>query len=129
MHSYVCYCLQSLTTPKTYVGVTNNLQRRVRQHNQELVGGAKYTKTGGPWTVAILVGPFLTYQHALHFEWHWKHMKPKSLTGMKGRVCKLQSLLVNKIPWPLHVFVAAHITLPQQLPTHATQVDRLEDVL
>lgn len=31
-----------------YCGVTNNLVRRIKQHNGELVGGAKYTATRRP---------------------------------------------------------------------------------
>ncbi|MDX1353308.1 MAG: GIY-YIG nuclease family protein, partial [Thiomicrorhabdus sp.] len=31
-----------------YCGVTTNLDKRLRQHNGELKGGAKYTKTRQP---------------------------------------------------------------------------------
>lgn len=131
MHSYVCYCLQSTTTSKTYVGVTNNLTRRLRQHNGELKGGARYTtSSGGPWVLAMLVGPFGTYQHALHFEWHWKHMPPRKLTGLKGRQVKLVALVTSKIKWPLLAYVAepdAWTTSP--LPNSVTVVSDSKNIL
>ena len=40
--SYYVYLLKS-TKGTTYVGATVNLERRLRQHNKELVGGAKAT--------------------------------------------------------------------------------------
>ena len=42
--NYVVYILVNPSHNKTYVGITNNTIRRIRQHNGELVGGAKYTK-------------------------------------------------------------------------------------
>jgi predicted GIY-YIG superfamily endonuclease len=41
---YVVYLLVNTSNPCTYVGSTNNTIRRIRQHNGDLVGGAKYTK-------------------------------------------------------------------------------------
>jgi len=35
-----------------YTGVTTDLSRRVRQHNGEILGGAKYTATRRPVTLA-----------------------------------------------------------------------------
>ena len=127
MHSYVCYCLQSSVSNKTYVGVTNNLKRRLRQHNGELVGGARYTKVGGPWSIVMLLGPFPTYQHALHLEWHWKHMAPKKVTGLHGRQVKLVSLLTLKIPWALSFYSA--IPFPLVLPSHVKAVEKVENII
>ena len=31
-----------------YCGVTNDLDKRLRQHNGEIAGGAKYTRANGP---------------------------------------------------------------------------------
>jgi len=42
--SYVVYVLVNTESNKTYVGITNKPDRRIRQHNGDLVGGAKYTK-------------------------------------------------------------------------------------
>lgn len=51
---YCVYLLCHSVNRCTYVGITNNLTRRIRQHNGELVGGAKYTKMkkeDGTWRV------------------------------------------------------------------------------
>ncbi len=43
-NNYIIYLLYNTNSTCTYVGITNNPDRRIRQHNGELVGGAKYTK-------------------------------------------------------------------------------------
>lgn len=52
---YCCYVLWSSTKPRAYTGITTDLGRRLRQHNRELRGGARATRTGGPWRVLCLV--------------------------------------------------------------------------
>ena len=50
--NYVVYVLTNTSHNKTYIGITNKPERRIRQHNGELVGGAKYTtsnKGTGQW--------------------------------------------------------------------------------
>ena len=43
-NNYIIYLLYNTNSTCTYVGITNNPNRRIRQHNGNLVGGAKYTK-------------------------------------------------------------------------------------
>ena len=50
--SYIIYLIINTNNNKTYIGITNNQARRIRQHNGEIVGGAKYTsinKNNGKW--------------------------------------------------------------------------------
>ena len=49
---YCVYLLNNTSNNCTYIGSTNNKERRIRQHNGQLVGGAKYThakKQNGEW--------------------------------------------------------------------------------
>jgi putative endonuclease len=52
------YVLVSTRTTRTYVGVTTDLDRRTRQHNGELTGGARTTRAGRPWQLGAVRGPF-----------------------------------------------------------------------
>jgi predicted GIY-YIG superfamily endonuclease len=99
---YLCYLLTS-TNPnfkqRTYVGITNNINRRLRQHNGELVGGASATRIGKPWKIWMTVEGFPTHISSLQFEWMWKHMSPKKSLGKKSRINKLRNLFLNKERW------------------------------
>tara|TARA_B100000965_G_scaffold54395_1_gene40880 strand:- start:123 stop:473 length:351 start_codon:yes stop_codon:yes gene_type:complete len=86
---YVCYLLASGN--RTYIGITNNLGRRIRQHNQELAGGAKYTR-GRKWRVVCYVGYFATKSEAMRFEWRYK----RTGKGLQGRLTGLGHMLAGK---------------------------------
>jgi len=45
---YFVYILKSVNNPKTYVGITDNLYRRLEQHNS---GYHVYTKRYKPWKI------------------------------------------------------------------------------
>lgn len=61
-----------------YTGCTNDFERRLRQHNGELGGGAKFTRRSRPWRPARLYGPFPDRGSAQSFE-----AKVKKLRGSK----------------------------------------------
>ena len=41
--TYIVYLLINTSNHYTYLGITNNSTKRLRQHNGEIKGGAKYT--------------------------------------------------------------------------------------
>mgnify|MGYP000961088021 FL=1 len=42
-NNYCVYLLVNTNNNKTYIGITNNINKRIKQHNNILSGGAKYT--------------------------------------------------------------------------------------
>lgn len=137
MCEYVCYTLLSADGRCTYVGMTNNLARRVRQHNGELAGGAKYTGREGkqPWRVVCTVCGFRSKVEALQFEWALHHAARTARrsfgSGLTGRWKKLQ-FVCNKARWtarappsvdvPLLITVhgVAHLLEVSKLPAYVT---------
>ena len=98
-----CYMLQSTDGRRTYVGATVNPDRRLRQHNGEISGGARATK-GRSWTRRFLIGGFADERDALRFEWRWKWLTRQApgSTYMEQRMHALSLLLAE---WPHEVEV------------------------
>lgn len=92
--SWYCYCLES-DSKATYIGATVNPDRRLRQHNKEIKGGAKYTGRGTGWKRICCVTGFPDERAALQFEWKWKHLSRKktAATPLQRRLQALEELL------------------------------------
>jgi predicted GIY-YIG superfamily endonuclease len=92
---YKCYIIYN--NNNSYVGMTNNIERRIRQHNQIIKGGAKYTRLiGNGWNYICFIDGFKSKIHALQFEWALKHINKKK--GILNRMDNL-ILLLNKKNW------------------------------
>ena len=92
--AWKCYLLATVSgSPKTYVGVTPDLDRRLRQHNGGLAGGAVAT-AGRTWERICHVRGFPDHRAALQFEWRWKQISRRT-TGdpLQRRLRALQELL------------------------------------
>ena len=78
--NFYVYLLES-TNNSTYVGATIDLDRRLRQHNKEIKGGAVATSNkvvkGEDWKRVCHIEGFPTWQAALQFEWAWKYYSRK----------------------------------------------------
>ncbi len=100
------YLLITNNDEATYVGATIDPDRRLRQHNKELSGGARATGArvgaGLTWRRVCYVAGFPDKQAALQFEWRWKslsrvraraHMRP-----LERRLDALNALLALPKP-------------------------------
>lgn len=107
---WICYVLYSLKNPgSTYVGITNDMIRRLRQHNGEISGGAKRTSKKRPWAILALFYWFPDKITALQFEWRVHHPPssrmvktpkgkikykyPTNRKGLDGRIKVLEEVL------------------------------------
>lgn len=94
-----CYILFNDFNKMTYNGFTNNLQRRIRQHNGKIKGGAKYTtKKQLEWKYLAYVtvdDPLFDKKKALSFEFYVKYPtshrpREKEFNNPEGRLRGLE---------------------------------------
>ena len=84
----------------TYNGSTNNPMRRLRQHNEEIKGGAKATHgKGGAWEICAMLSGFPDHINALSCEWRMKcpagrpGKREAKYQRVQGRVSSLNEIL------------------------------------
>ena len=90
------YCIKTADGRRTYCGATKNFDRRFRQHQGLIKGGAKATAPyAGQWCEFIQVHGFPTWNECLSFEWHWKHVAKyrRGQCPLARRVDNLKKLL------------------------------------
>ena len=117
----------------TYAGVSPDPIKRLRKHNAEISGGAKYTLSkGSGWEHVCLISGFQTKIQALQFEWASKHVPPRDAGGIINRIKKLY-ILLNKDKWtskspdaqtvPLTVEWKKHVKFNERtVPSYITDI-------
>jgi len=95
---------------RTYNGMTNNIERRFRQHNCELVGGARATsivKKQYPeteWKPIVIISGFRDKSEAMKAEWRIRHpdkkrKKASKFLGDLGRINGLNHIFETDTIW------------------------------
>ena len=77
MNKYSLYLLINSCNNRTYIGITTNIKRRIKQHNGLIKGGAKYTrnfKGYGQWKYYLFISGY-TKSECLSFEKNIKNFK------------------------------------------------------
>jgi predicted GIY-YIG superfamily endonuclease len=110
VQKHYCYILYNDFNTSTYNGYTVNLERRLRQHNCEIKGGARFTtnqvKRYGPdfkWkylTVITCDDPAFTKNVALSLEWSIRYPtnrrpRPRQYNSPQGRLESLECVFSN----------------------------------
>lgn len=94
---YIVYLLFNNSNNCTYIGITNNPERRLRQHNKEIAGGAKYTTSKNClWKYYGFI-PGLEKNIALSLEKkiHIHSRKINGKTPIEKRINYINKLLLN----------------------------------
>ena len=100
---WYCYILRNKLDQfkhNKYNGSTNNPMRRLRQHNEEIKGGAKATHgKGGAWEICAMLSGFPDHINALSCEWRMKcpsgrpGKREAKYQRVQGRVSSLNEIL------------------------------------
>lgn len=97
-----CYILISETSGRLYIGYTVNFNKRIRQHNGEIKGGAKKTSKDRPWKPICIVKGFYDNSSALRFEYRLQRSKIKK--DVERMILNLVNSGDKSINWPiLHI--------------------------
>lgn len=131
-----CYILYNDTNAMTYNGYTVDPQRRLRQHNGVIRGGARYTQRAREkhgvqeWKVLALVScpdgaAGFDKRKALSLEWHIRYPtnrkpRPKAFNGPEGRLRGLHMALAHPkfSGIPLDVSVCIHWQENKKIAAH-----------
>ena len=90
---YVVYLLKCENY--SYVGMTNDIFKRLRQHNGEIKGGARYTSKRKGWYPVLIIDGFHDMKSAMQCEWRLKRGKK----GVLGRIKYLNDFLKDNERW------------------------------
>ena len=90
---YLVYLLKS--DKYSYVGMTNDFTRRLRQHNKEIKGGARYTSKRDTWYPVLIIDGFQDMRSAMQCERRLKRGKK----GVEGRIRYLNDYLSKNDKW------------------------------
>ena len=108
---------------KTYVGATTDPERRLRQHNKEISGGARATgmsvQQGLTWRRACYITGIPEWRSALQIEWRWKQIGRTQYKHIKNpihrRLYSLKRLLSLEKPTGISIPYEAYPSGPPEI--------------
>ena len=133
-----CYILKNDKDDATYVGYTNNPEKRIRQHNGEIAGGARFTcarvrKRGCKWTFLAIITfdtPLFNNKVALSYEWHLKFLArcKRSYRSHVGRRASIEKVLENSKFTEIRPFLKVYDSLDQLIEEKGSGSENIADM-
>lgn len=92
-NNWCCYLIASQSSNDTYIGSTNNLQKRLSAHNSTKSNtGAKRTR-GQIWSIVMYISGFDSKSTCLSFEAVWKGLRKGRNNSRVPLVCYTKALV------------------------------------
>jgi putative endonuclease len=134
--SFYCYMLYT-DKGQTYLGATIDVDRRLRQHNQEISGGARVTgmrvAQGLTWRRACYITAIPEWRSALQIEWRWKQLGRTEFKHIRNpierRLCSLKKLLSLEKPTEKAIPYEAYPSGPPQIVWDSEELSNLYNTL
>lgn len=118
MKPWYIYLLHHAVARLTYIGITTEVTRRLRQHRQEIQGGARYTirvqnrhPGAPPWDLVATLGPFKNRGEATR----WELLIKKGCHGLLARKEAFTLLGEGKTPRPFTLEQKKKYPVPEGL--------------
>lgn len=92
--SYILYMLVSECGRRSYVGITKQLDKRLKRHNGQLAGGARATR-GRNWHLGFVVCGIETDRVARQLEYYMHHTRQPNGTPIARRARQFCALLAR----------------------------------
>jgi len=93
---YYTYYIKSKNNNLTYIGITDDLSKRLLKHNSKL--GAKATRRFTDWEYIKIV-ELQSKQDAASLEYYWKHYLTKNSTWRRvnysNKISRLNDIVTN----------------------------------
>ena len=138
MNNWSVYLLLGSDGKRTYIGASNDPEKRLRCHNGEISGGAKATQVCRPWKHVVIIEG-LTKIQALQLEWRLKKIKSKKtgkLVPSKGILERTRNIYTvlnlknwtsnsvdsDKVPLKIKWFMSEYCQINESLPMCMEQV-------
>lgn len=119
---FYCYLLITENN-QTYVGATTDPDKRLRQHNREISGGARATRIrveqGLSWNRVCYISQIPEWRSALQIEWRWKQLGRTLFKNIRNpierRLYSLKYLLALEKPTEKAIPYEAYPQGPPQI--------------